>query len=75
MTPEEHKMVVEIHQALFAVPPGSPPDEKPLLEDIRVVCRAYKRAKWTTRAIIWLLPTAAGLGMAVETIWKWMHRT
>jgi hypothetical protein len=79
MTPEEHAMIMkhselvkELHDALLAVPAGSPKDAKPLLEEIRMVVRAYNKASWVTRAVIWMLPTLAGLAVAYETIARFM---
>lgn len=71
MTDEEREMLAEIHEALFTVPVGSPDDERPLIHDIRTIVRAYSRARWSTRMIVWLLPTIAALGVAVKTIVTW----
>ena len=72
MTEEEQSMLRELHHALLGVPPGSPSDAKPLLEEIRIVVTAYKRATWATRALIWLLPAIAGVGIAIQTIRSWV---
>ena len=72
MTDEERRMLREIHAALFAVPPGSR-DAQPLIEDVRVVVRAYQRASWATRALVWLLPSIAGVGIAIEKIRSWFQ--
>lgn len=61
----------DLHSALLETPPGSPNDVRPLMEDIRVVVRSYHRASWATRALIWLLPAAAGVGIAAEKIRGW----
>ena len=72
VTEVERKMLKDIHDALLSVPPGSPSDARPLLEDIRTVVRAYQRASWATRAIVWLLPAIAGIGVAFTTIKGWI---
>lgn len=72
MTPEDQQILHKIHDALFEVPAGSGPDEKPLIELIRIVVRSYQRASWATRAIVWLLPAIAGLGVAYQTIVGWL---
>ena len=71
MTDDEQQMLRELHAALLEVPPGSPKDVRPLLEDVRIVVRAYQRASWATRALVWFLPTIAGLGAAIATIRGW----
>ena len=71
MTDEERQMLKDIHEALLSVPPGSPKDVKPLLEDVRMVVRTYHRASWATRAVLWLIPLAAGIGVALEKIRGW----
>ena len=78
MTEDERKMLREMHtqmaelrQALFDPPAGAGEDEHPLIHDIRTVVRAYKRASWVTRALMWLLPTVAGLGVAGKEISRW----
>lgn len=71
MTDEERQMLRDLHSALLEVPPGSPREARPLLEDIRIVIRAYHRANWATRAVVWLLPAVAGVGIAFQTIRGW----
>lgn len=71
MTEEERKMLKDLHSALLEVPPGSPEGKKPLLEEIRAVTEAYKRANWITRAVVWLLPALAGIGVAIQQIKAW----
>lgn len=71
MDENERKMLTELHDALLGIPAGSAKDARPLLEEIRVVVSAYKRASWATRAVIWLLPALAGLGVAVQTMRSW----
>ena len=68
MTDDERKMLAELHNALLKVPAGSLSDDRPLLEEIRVVVRAYKRASWATRWLFWGVPTIAGIGIAGQTI-------
>jgi len=71
MNEEQSKQLEMIYRALFEVPQGSPEDTQPLISDLRKVVNAYKRASWVTRALIWLLPTIAGLGVAMKTIIDW----
>lgn len=68
LTEDERRMLQELHTALMKTPPGSSGDTRPLIEDIRNVVKAYHRASWVTRAIIWLLPTAALLGASANSI-------
>lgn len=58
--------------ALFDVPAGSPPDERPLIEGLRVVWRQYQRGSWAARVMIWMIPTMASIGAAVATIRGWV---
>lgn len=71
MTDEELRMLRDLHSALLEVPAGSGPDVKPLIEDLRIVVNAYKRASWATRAFVWFLPTVAALGVSAKTIKDW----
>lgn len=71
MLQETHDGMKELRDALLGVPAGSPKEAKPLLEDLRVVARAYQRGSWAVRAIMWLLPTVAGLGYAIKQIKDW----
>lgn len=73
MTDKERQMLEDLHEALLGVPAGSGTDAKPLLEDIRVVVMAYKRASWATRALIWMLPAIAGIGVAFQTVKGWFQ--
>ena len=71
MDEEQAKQLATIYRAFFEVPEGSPKDTVPLIADVRRVVNAYRRASWTTRAIVWVLPTLAGLGVAIKTIVEW----
>ncbi|MFQ6550511.1 hypothetical protein AADZ90_021420 [Aestuariibius sp. 2305UL40-4] len=85
MTDGERKLLQEVHSQmgevrdemaalmrdLYGVPDGSPSDVRPLIHEIRIVVRAYQRASWVTRLLIWVLPTIAGLGVAIREIGKW----
>lgn len=73
MTDTERKMLEDLHKALLDVPPGSSKDARPLLEELRVVVKAYNRASWATRALVWLLPAIAGVGAAAQVIKGWFH--
>ena len=68
LTEDQEKMLEDLHNAFLSVPAGSPSDAKPLLEKIRTVVITHERASWLTRATVWLLPTVAGLGFAVQAI-------
>ena len=68
---ECHEAVMVLKRALMEVPPGSPPDTQPLIADLRTVVQAYKRASWSTRAMIYLIPTLALLGASYQTIRGW----
>lgn len=69
MTPEQEKKLDDIHAALFETPAGS--DEGPLIKDLREVVKAYKRASWATRALIWAVPTLALMGASARSIADW----
>jgi len=73
MDDDQARQLDTIYRALFDVPEGSPSDTQPLIAELRRVVLAYKRASWATRAIIWVLPTLAGLGVAIKTIAGWLH--
>jgi hypothetical protein len=68
LTQSEKQMLQDLHDAFLSVPVGSPKGAKPLLEKIRSVVATYERASWLTRATVYLLPTLAGLGLAVQAI-------
>jgi hypothetical protein len=72
LTDDDHKMLQDIHAALFDVPPGSPKDERPLIEGVRIMWRAYQRGSWAFRAVIWVLPAIAGVGVAWQKITEWI---
>lgn len=72
MTDEQARMLEDLHTALMSVPPGSGPDAQPLIQEVRTVVNAYKRGSWAVRALIWLLPALAGVGIAIEKIAKWL---
>mgnify|MGYP000477646794 CR=1 FL=1 len=61
----------ELHNIFTKVPAGAPDDEKPLIHDLRLMVRAYKRTSWAFRMLAWGIPTTAGLGVAVKTIADW----
>ena len=71
MTNDEREMLRDLHSALLEVPAGSSKDARPLIEEVRIVVRAYQRASWVTRVIVWLLPAIAGVGVAAQTIRGW----
>lgn len=73
MDEDYKKKIDDLHMALLEVPPGSSNSAKPLIEDIRVVVLAYKRGSWATRALVWLLPAIAGVGVAFEKIRGWIQ--
>jgi hypothetical protein len=61
----------ELHDVFLKVPAGSPDDEKPLVHDLRLMVRAYKRTSWAFRMLSWGIPTIAALGVAAKTIAEW----
>jgi len=65
---KEKAMLIEIHSALFGVPAGSSADTKTLMVEIRDAVKFHQRTVWTTRMLVWTLPTLAGLGVAVKTL-------
>jgi hypothetical protein len=75
VTPEDMeesiKMQREMHTAFFEGPAGSPEGTKPLIEGMRIMWAAYQRGSWAFRAIVWLLPAIAGVGIAAEKIHGW----
>ncbi|QRF66390.1 hypothetical protein [Ponticoccus alexandrii] len=66
--------VARIERALFDVPPGSPDDEKPLIEGIRIVWRAFQRGSWVARAVVYAIPTIAAVGLAAGQIKEWFGK-
>jgi len=67
----ESEMIEEIHRSLFEVPTGSPDGTRPLIEGMRIMWASYQRGSWAFRAIVWLLPAIAGVGIAAEKIHGW----
>lgn len=68
---ESHDAIMELKKAFLEVPPGSPKEERPLLENLRMVVKAYQRASWSTRALIYTVPVLAMLGASYQTILGW----
>ena len=68
MDNKEKAMLLEIYSALFEVPAGSGKDTKTLMVEIRDAVKFHQKTVWTTRMIVWTLPTLAGLGVAIKTI-------
>lgn len=60
--------VEQLNRALFEVPPGSPPDERPLIEGLRIVWRSYQRGSWTVRALVWAVPATAAVLASVAAV-------
>ena len=80
MTREESRMLREVHTQmgkllydLYEVPKGSPEDVRPLIQEIRIVVRAYQRSRWATRLVMWILPAVAGVGLAIEALSRWLR--
>lgn len=80
MTDEERKMLEDtqqsveaIRRALFEVPEGSPADERPLIEGLRIMWRAWQRGSWAIRVVVWTLPTVAGLAVAASQLRDYVH--
>lgn len=68
MTEEEKKMLTELHSAFMVAPPGHSAEERPFIEDLRVVVAAYKRGSWLARILVWLIPTVALLLASADAI-------
>lgn len=75
MTEDERRVFLEmadkvdkLHRTLFEVPPGSPDDERPLIEGLRIVWRSYQRGSWTVRAVVWLTPAIAAVLASIAAI-------
>lgn len=68
---DTHDMAKEVHDALLEVPTGSPRAERPLLVDLRLMVRAWKGLIFSVKALVWLIPTIAGVGIAWRTIAEW----
>ncbi|WP_299830649.1 hypothetical protein [uncultured Roseobacter sp.] len=74
MTHEESQMVRDLHDALLRVPPGSPSDDRPLLEEIRLVVRAYRRGSWIAKVVVWGAPVIVSAVIGWEKIYNWLVR-
>jgi len=61
-----------IHRALFEVPAGSPDDEKPLIEGVRIVWRAWQRGSWLSRLLMWLVPAVAACVAFAAQVRQWL---
>lgn len=72
MDEEERKMLRDVHDALFAVPIGSPSDREPLIIRANAALDKLDRGSWTVRTLIWLLPVLAGMGIAFKEITGWI---
>ena len=79
MTPEERALIERVadrvdqmNRALFEVPEGSPKDERPLIEGLRIMWRAYQRGSWLARVFIWVIPTVAGVIAGWDSIKEWL---
>ena len=79
MTNDEREMLRQasedaamLRQALFEVPPGSPDDERPLIEGLRVMWRSYQRGSWLARMLMWLVPAMAAFGAAISQMKGWV---
>lgn len=71
MTDEERKSLKDIHDALLSVPVGSSSDAKPLIEEIRVIVKAYNRSGWIVRSLLYLILTGAGVAASFDKIKEW----
>lgn len=69
---ETHAFMTKMNEAFFEVPEGSPSDEKPLITGLRIMWRAYQTRRWAGRFLVWLIPTIAGLLIALDQIWEWI---
>ena len=72
MTDDERQMLIDLHNAFMKSPAGS--DDPPLIVEIHKVVKAWQRASWGGRVLFWLLPAAAGVGIAIEKFYDWFGR-
>lgn len=70
MTPDESARLDAIYRALME--PAADGD-KALIERISAVVKAYERGAWAMRAVLWLLPALAGIGVAYTAIRDWFR--
>lgn len=66
MTDNEKVMLREIYAAFFEPPIGSGPDGKALIEEIRIIVAAYKRANWLSRMLLVGIPLLSAVVMAIQ---------
>lgn len=71
---ENGKLTGEIHSDLYQVQRGAPKGDKPLMEMLRIMARAWKNSSWAIRAIGWLILTLGSLAVALREIIKWWPR-
>jgi hypothetical protein len=68
MTEEEKVMIREIYTAFFEPPIGSGTSGKSLIEEIRIIVAAYKRANWLSRMIFVGIPLVSAVIIAVKQL-------
>lgn len=66
MTEDEKVMLREIYTAFFEPPLGSGSDGKSLIEEIRIIVAAYKRANWLSRMIFVGIPLFSAVIIAIK---------
>lgn len=68
MNEDQERMLTELYSVFMEVPKGYSVDERPFIEDLRVVVSAYKRGSWLARVLVWLIPTIALLLASADAI-------
>lgn len=68
MRPDKDQMVDELYRVFMLPPEGYSSDEKPFIEDLRLIVSAYKRGSWLARVLVWLVPTVALLLASADAI-------
>ena len=71
MTPEERKMLVDLHHALMEDQPNG---DEALIRRINRVCKVYERASWSARGFIWLVTAGAVVASAWFGLKEWILR-
>ncbi len=63
--------VDELKRAFFSVPPGSPPDEKPLIEALVHMWRSYQRGSWLARVVAFVAGGVTAAGGVYGSVMGW----
>ena len=78
MTDDERRLlerlsedVDRLNRAFFDVPDGAPSDEKPLIEALGHMWRAYQRGSWLTRVLAFCAGVLTAAGGLYGTVMGW----